>query len=124
MNAPDRIWAWTWNAPGIKENGKNCWFDYKPIFKDWITRGLPSKKHWLGVPKIHKQNPVEYIRADLVPQWQPIETAPKDGTEIIVLCRRKKVSLGWYFSASTNNKHWLNENGSKINPTHWMPLPN
>ena len=23
---------------------------------------------------------VEYVRADLVPQWQPIETAPKDGS--------------------------------------------
>jgi len=26
---------------------------------------------------------VEYIRADLVPQWQPIVTAPMDGTQIL-----------------------------------------
>jgi hypothetical protein len=29
---------------------------------------------------------VEYIRADLVPTWRDIGSAPKDGTEIDVWC--------------------------------------
>lgn len=66
---------------------------------------------------------VEYVRADLVPQWQPIETAPKDGSEF--LCWSK----GWRYP---HMAYWESEYMSFENPftydfmdqpTHWMPLP-
>jgi hypothetical protein len=58
-------------------------------------------------------------------KWQPIETAPKDGTEILVW--RK----GWLYP---HNALWqeFDEGGSFENPftddfmdppSHWMPLP-
>jgi hypothetical protein len=56
-------------------------------------------------------------------EWQPIETAPKDQTEIIVLCGAKDIRLGWFFAPSSLTQNWLDQNGKRIKPTHWMPLP-
>jgi hypothetical protein len=70
---------------------------------------------------------VEYIRADLVPQWQPIETAPKDGAWVICLVG------GDAIEGVMRNGRWnyisLNSHGCGCcgdddpEPTHWMPLP-
>ena len=56
--------------------------------------------------------------------WQPIETAPKDGTGILVYTRNDNiyvVAYDNYFSAP-----WRIRNDQGLNvsvPTHWMPLP-
>lgn len=78
-------------------------------------------------------------------EWQPIETAPKDGTEI-VLCRGDRVSCGRWFDAVYPKEpiivdgeyYGMEETGEVIDacwmsidggfseedpPTHWMPLP-
>ena len=55
--------------------------------------------------------------------WQPIETAPKNGTEILVMMKPKDIRLGWYFAPSSNTFGWLDGDGKKIRPTHWAPLP-
>jgi len=72
-------------------------------------------------------------------KWQPIETAPKDGTEIIlgIKLRWNKLSLdkhecrigtGFYCAGAywykNDAKIWRNRVGQNtLNPTHWMPLP-
>lgn len=68
---------------------------------------------------------VEYTRT---PQWQPIETAPKDGTRVILYVPP--------YGAMTGHNTFSNFGGrqsdywschSSLNrdaqPTHWMPLP-
>jgi len=64
-------------------------------------------------------------------EWKPIESAPKDGTTVLVgaygvlgwRCRSAKMANNSYYE-----KRWYS--GQKTNhplgyePTHWMPLPN
>lgn len=66
--------------------------------------------------------------------WQPIETAPKDGTPVIfanffskcLLCGAPHVWAGRYIEIDGEAEMFeasfaaTNENGD---PTHWMPLP-
>lgn len=54
--------------------------------------------------------------------WQPIETAPKHYTPIL-LKQDQAVGEGWY---SSHLKAWefaASRNFMRRNPTHWMPLP-
>jgi hypothetical protein len=64
-DAPETIWAWVWNTPGLRENKKNSWCDFVPEFADWVTRGWPTRSEWGGRTTIHKQTPTEYTRTDV-----------------------------------------------------------
>jgi hypothetical protein len=102
---------------------------------------------------------VEYIRADVaraesakeiaekdaeierlkrVTEWQPIETAPKDGTEVIVSDGRDVFTARYRLSNCANDEPFfaVSGDGDFFNrgtdwnfepdyrwPTHWMPLP-
>ncbi len=52
--------------------------------------------------------------------WMPVESAPKDGTEIIVRIESE-------VPAVFRNGHWWKKNGYDFTvhcfPDHWMPLP-
>lgn len=59
--------------------------------------------------------------------WQPIETAPKDGTNVLLSEPWQDVTIGWF---SQRGRGWCAfYNGFEDNvdenckPTHWMPLP-
>lgn len=66
--------------------------------------------------------------------WQPIETAPKDGTEILIAIplkwehKQKRIGTGIYVQAVWfDDDVWRNRIGQWVRdttPTHWMPLPN
>lgn len=74
--------------------------------------------------------------------WQPIDTAPKDGTNVIVTngvsvaqgwwehqepyIREKRDMEGRYIDQDEHDGYdgWLDcEGGMQPDPTHWMPLP-
>ena len=62
--------------------------------------------------------------------WQPIETAPKDGTPVVVFApttragtirtNMRTITVAYldrfYWWCSVDGKH-------SLKPTHWMPLP-
>lgn len=56
-------------------------------------------------------------------QWQPIETAPKDGTEIIIYFKSNKKSfiVTWNYCGA----YWMlfDTKEKTGTPSHWMPLP-
>ena len=53
--------------------------------------------------------------------WQPIETAPLDGTEILAYYDQSKT----YHVMSRENDVWIDDADQLVLtwPTHWMPLP-
>lgn len=54
--------------------------------------------------------------------WQPIETAPKDGTEILLISRKGRIANGVWVTANSNAGFW----GWPyifVEPAYWMPLP-
>lgn len=68
--------------------------------------------------------------------WQPIETAPKDGTDLLIFDPRMPVCTAYWSDsvwASVNNPTrgqgggWVQEvhrsDTFVYSPTHWMPLP-
>lgn len=73
-------------------------------------------------------------------KWQPMETAPLDGTVILIARMRLPDTPGWVHVAywgrfegggGTRDYPWIciKEKGRTgrwggMSPTHWMPLPN
>ena len=55
-------------------------------------------------------------------EWQPIETAPRDGTDILVGYTTGEICI-LHFDAATFA--WWDHLGAYEfpDPTHWMPLP-
>ena len=58
--------------------------------------------------------------------WQPIETAPKDGTRVLLVEAEQPtgVSTGWWTMAGWRDFGDIGCNGlADYSPTHWMQLP-
>lgn len=60
--------------------------------------------------------------------WRPIETAPKDGTWVLLywpMTRTNVVVAGHFYAASDGEAVWwsLPKVDTHNDPTHWRPLP-
>jgi len=62
--------------------------------------------------------------------WQPIETAPKEGTEILLTVKYRSVKSRVFTQVLTAQfckqyQEWIATSGDEIDgtATHWMPLP-
>jgi hypothetical protein len=69
--------------------------------------------------------------------WQPIETAPKDGTQVLLLLKNgTRVYLGWFvdsedfqYGKSVRRRQswtidsWFSLGRGDPEPMHWMPIP-
>ena len=78
--------------------------------------------------RLNKENERLKADADRI-EWQPIETAPKDGTDILVMTGETMHVVRWInihgdfdYWAVDDNKHGPFTLRGKA-PTHWMSLP-
>jgi hypothetical protein len=59
--------------------------------------------------------------------WQPIETAPKDGTRVLLANRRYRFVDAGHYWRNANKRHprkrWVWNGWPRHEPTHWQPLP-
>lgn len=72
------------------------------------------------MPSYENERPI----AARVTEWQPIETAPKDGREILLFARGNRDFIGvgqWAKGNLPETYGWFWS--FAIRPTHWMPLP-
>lgn len=63
----------------------------------------------------------DYIQTITAPQWQPIDSAPRDGTRILCFY---SFAGGYDILEWDNEKNeWNDSRSGGWNPTHWMQLP-
>lgn len=55
-----------------------------------------------------------------IKEWQPIETAPTDGTDVILAIPGEKEPKIGYFDESRG--YWRSNWPAEIQPTHWRPM--
>jgi len=58
--------------------------------------------------------------------WQPIETAPRNGTEICAWVGENNYFGGWLqlaYVKINGSWSWRDWDWDEWNPTHWMKLP-
>lgn len=57
--------------------------------------------------------------------WQPIDTAPKDGSEVLVRGRGKVAVVNWLLGgwSLTHTGGWAEDADLSFDPTEWHPIP-
>lgn len=57
-------------------------------------------------------------------KWKPIETAPKDGTKILVYAQGHITTASWRVRDHFSTRmYWRDIFGGIVEPSYWMPLP-
>ena len=104
MSAPEKIYAW--------QDPTGEWhtrFEFEPYG-----------------PAVRCESPdTYYTRSDLVPQWQPIETAPKDNKSVLLYCPHMEFyGLKPCQIVGVWHGDWWHDLTSDgiVRPTHWQPL--
>ena len=86
-----------------------------------IHAGMPTEKYPLNYKDVRAF--ARAIEAAIVPQWQPIESAPKDELILVGPTKRMGICVAMHHSRDG----WVTETTSEwmtmYTPTLWMPLP-
>jgi len=93
------------------------------------TEMLKEKGGWCRLEGVNSElhNVPLFAAPQAVPAWLPIESAPKDGTPIVVGYGRQSGFPVKVVFFNTVHKFWSHygeaDLGLPSNATHWMPLP-
>jgi hypothetical protein len=94
-----------------------------------VPRGRPftgGERADATIIAIEAADEIDRLRA--AQAWQPIETAPKDGAEVLGLDCGTPIICGWVAFSSERKARgivngWHDDEGEPRKLTHWMPLP-
>ena len=94
-----------------------------PPLEAVIRIDLPSQEVKAAIERATR----EAIGRHTTAGWQPIETAPKDGTYILLIGTQAGLPDKRWIAPVTGhwstNRTWHCDSFNLNNPTHWMPLP-
>ena len=121
-NAPEE-----WVNPNAPEEWP-LYFGLRCANKDCLSHGLIYMRQcWPNNPEIIR------ARNSCSTNWQPIETAPKDGQTILLSDGQKVLTGAWAdepgawkvcpFNHDCDEPYWGGGWTYAGGPTHWMPLP-
>lgn len=98
-------------------------YDHQDVHRYWVG----WRSCWHLHEATQKREMGVFTDKGIVPLsqvWQPIETAPKDGTPILVKYnyaqREKYITEAWW---NEHTKSWHGNMLVSIRATNWMPLP-
>lgn len=93
------------------------------------VRVLEEMSNWVGTLRAEHAALTAAIAALKATEWQPIESAPKDGSDFYVLAHQvfgenayQTHGIG-YWHASKKEPTCRDSVCDEFSPTHWMPLP-
>lgn len=66
---------------------------------------------------------LEQRQAASIAGWQPIDTAPKDGTEILASDYDVIEIVSWAWDREWETWYWTGRDGQAMHPAWWQPLP-
>lgn len=100
------------------------------------TEAAVPERIWIHAPELELFNrepcdcghDVEFVRADSrpsapAPEWQPIETAPKDGRDVLLSEGRTVWVDEWIINGPDSCWMMCDQWEEPATPTHWTPLP-
>lgn len=79
----------------------------------------PGNSWGAGIAEQEFKRGAEFVQKEL--GWQPIETAPKDGTEVLIYTRFDDAHVACYNRKSLWHGEFGEISTSKV--THWMRIP-
>lgn len=88
-----------------------------------IARDIEDERFWNAPGFQHAARAA--ITAYQAEAWQPIATAPRDGTKVLLYPSPYYASIGSVGWFAKRAKEWAyeGETGTGCEPTHWQPLP-
>lgn len=101
--------------------------DAEVAFEKWLYDKCPSgdaesvQRQWLESYEYAEL--VEKLEQAAIPEWQPIETAPRGVLEILLRSPNGKIANGYWGQECNRGKGAWVWPYAKSEPSHWMPLP-
>lgn len=104
--------------------GSSKFYSSRPVKRFDLTETDMGPNEADGVSALLLEAAAEITRLREMVTWRPIETAPKDGTEILVNTNAYEcgcVIAKWFkYNGREAFRDW---DADAHTPTHWLPLP-